>query len=294
MNPVEDGENVRPRSTLKDVAEDFYYADSEEKEKVTPAKKGRPRRKLKPVEEFFIVLCRLRRSFSERHLAHLYGVAQSTISRLFVPWINFMYLKFGQVCIWPSKSVVQTTMPADFKGKFPSTRVIIDCTEVCCEMPSSLLLNSELFSSYKSHVTLKGLVGIAPSGGITFISQLYTGSISDREIVLRSGILSQSFDDGDSEMADKGFQIQDILPLDVNLTIPPFLGSDAQMSPEDVVRTQQIASLRIHVERAINKIKNFRIWNGVVPLSLFSVVNQMWTVCTFLCNTQDLLISSIT
>ena len=143
----------------------------DEEENITPVKKGRPR-KLKPVEEFFMVLCRLRRGFSERHLAHLYGVAQSTISRLFVPWINFMYLKFSQVCIWPSKSVVQATMPADFKEKFPSTRVIIDCTEVFCEMPSSLLLNSELFSSYKNHVTLKGLVGMAPSGGITFCSQL--------------------------------------------------------------------------------------------------------------------------
>ena len=224
MNPGEDGENIRPRrkSTSKDVPEDFYDADSEEKEYVTPAKKGR-QRKLKPVEEFFIVLCRLRRGFSERHLARLYGVAQSTIGRLFVPWINFMYLKFGQVCIWPSNSVVQATMPADFKEKFPSMRVIIDCTEVFFEMPSSLLLNSELFfSSYKNHVTLKGLVGIAPSGGITFVSQLYTGSISDREIVLQSGILSQSFDDGNSVMADKGFQIQDILPLGVDLNIPPF------------------------------------------------------------------------
>ena len=75
-------------------------------------------------------------------------------------------------------------MPADFKEKFSITRVIIDCTEVRCEMPSSFLLNSELFSSYKNHVTLKGLVGIAISGAITFISQLYTISISDREIVI--------------------------------------------------------------------------------------------------------------
>ena len=202
-----------------------------------------------------------------------------------------MYLKFGQVCFWPSKEVIQKTMPADFKEKFPSTRIVIDCTEVFCEMPSSLLLNSELFSSYKNHVTLKGLVGTSPSGAITFVSQLYTGSISDREIVLRSGLLSQAFDDGDSVMADKGFQIQDILPLGVSLNIPPFLGGNSQMSAEDVVRTQQIASVRIHVERAINKIKNFRIWEGVVPLSLFGVVNQMWTVCAFLCNTQDPLIS---
>ena len=50
-----------------------------------------------------------------------------------------------------------------------------------------------------------------PSDAITFISQLYTGSISDREIVLRSSLLSQKFEDGESVMADKGFQIQDIL-----------------------------------------------------------------------------------
>ncbi|XP_068742098.1 uncharacterized protein [Montipora capricornis] len=178
-------------------------------------------------------------------------------------------------------------MPADFKEKFPTTRVIIDCTEVRCEMPSSLLLNSELFSSYKNNVTLKGLVGIAPSGAITFISQLYTGSISDREIVIRSGFLSQKFENSDTVMADKGFQIADILPLGVKLNIPPFLGANTQMSAKDVVRTQQIAGLRIHVERAINKIKNFLIWKGEIPLSLFSVVNQMWSVCLFVQYTRS-------
>ena len=290
LNPGDDCENIRPRSSVTDVPEDFYDSDSDDEGNFQPTKRGRPR-KLKPLDEFFIVLCRLRRGFSEKHLAHLYGVAQSTISRIFIPWINYMYLKFGQICIWPSKEVVQATMPADFKEKFPTTRVIIDCTEVRCEMPSSLLLNSELFSSYKNHVTLKGLVGIAPSGAITFISQLYTGSMSDREIVTRSGFLSQAFENGDTVMADKGFTIEDILPLGVKLNIPPFLGANAQMSAEDVIRTQQIAGLRIHVERAINKIKNFLVWKGEIPLSLFSVVNQMWSVCAFLCNAQDPLIS---
>ena len=74
-----------------------------------------------------------------------------------------------------------------------------------------------------------------PSDAITFISQLYTGSISDREIVLRCGLLSQKFEDGESVMADKVFQIQDILPLGVKLYIPPFLGRNSQMSAEDVI-----------------------------------------------------------
>ena len=61
------------------------------------------------------------------------------------------------------------------------------------------------------------------------------------------------------------------------------------MSAEDVIHTQQIASVRIHVERAINRIKNYKIWSGVVPLSSFG--NQMSSICAFLCNTQDKLIS---
>ena len=45
-------------------------------------------------------------------------------------------------------------------------------------------------------------------------------------------------------MADKGFTIEDLLPLGVSLNIPPFLGQAQQMSPEDVVKTQVIAALR--------------------------------------------------
>ena len=183
-------------------------------------------------------------------------------------------------------------MPEDFKAKYPSTRVIIDCTEVRCEMPSSLLLNSELFSSYKHHTTLKALVGISPKGFFTFIGQLYTGSVSDREIVERSGFLNLLFSKGDTVMADRGFTIDDILPLGVSLNIPPFLGMSDQMSAEDVIATQEIASLRIHVERAINKVKNFHIFDGVIPLSYFGVVNQMWGVCTMLCNMHNPIISA--
>ena len=94
-----------------------------------------------------------------------------------------MYLKLGRLNIWPSRRLVDETMPDDFKAKYPSTKVIIDCTEIRCEMPRSLLLNSELFNSYKHHTTLKGLVRILPKGSLTFIEQLYTSSISEREMV---------------------------------------------------------------------------------------------------------------
>ena len=183
LNPGENGQNIRYwRSTNKKVHGHHYGGDNQKN------KPGR-KRTLKPEDEFFLVMCRLRQGFNEAHLAFLFGISQPTVSRIFVSWINFMYLRFGTINIWPNREEVDKTMPEDFKSKYPKTRVILDCTEIKCQIESSLLLNSRLLSSYKNHTTLKGLIGIALSGAITFISELYAGSISDREIVERSGIL---------------------------------------------------------------------------------------------------------
>ncbi len=51
-----------------------------------------------------------------------------------------------------------------------------------CQSPSSLTLQSDVFLSYKNTTTFKGLTGIAPCGAVIFVSSLYTGSISDREL----------------------------------------------------------------------------------------------------------------
>ena len=78
--------------------------------------------------------------------------------------------------------------------------------------PSSLTIQSSLFSHYKYHVTYKGLVGIAPSGRITVISELCDRSISDVEIVQGCGILEKDLkDESDSLMADKGFTVENLL-----------------------------------------------------------------------------------
>ncbi|PFX20477.1 hypothetical protein AWC38_SpisGene15079 [Stylophora pistillata] len=161
------------------------------------------------------------------------------------------------------RETIDKAMPQSFKDKYPKTRVIIDGTEIKCQTPSSLVLHSETYSSYKSHAIFKGVIGIAPSGHITFISQLYAGSISDRELTVRSGLLNLPFSQGDVVMADKGFTISDLLePIGVGLNIPPFLGLQSQQTPSEVIATQEIESERIQVERAINPkfLFNFCKW----------------------------------
>ena len=58
--------------------------------------------------------------------------------------------------------------------------------ELCTEIRSCLALQSQLYSSYKSRKTLTDLIGISPNGSIYFVSELWSGPISDRELVIKS------------------------------------------------------------------------------------------------------------
>ena len=156
--------------------------------------------------------------------------------------------------------------------------------------------HSESYSTYKSHTTLKCLIGVDPKGGVMFVSQLYEGSISDKQIVQRSGFLEilrkkviiGEILKGDSVMADKGFDIhEDLNVLGLKLNIPPFLKDKVGFTEDDVIKTQTIARHRIHVERAIGKIRRYRIFNSVIPITMLGSINQLWTVSCILSNFQN-------
>ena len=73
-------------------------------------------------------------------------------------------------------------------------------------MLKALVLNSQLYFSYKSRNTFKGFIGMAPSGHVTFISPLYTDGMFDVEVINECRLLD-SLEEGDSVMADKGFTL---------------------------------------------------------------------------------------
>ena len=117
-------------------------------------------------------------------------------------------------------------------------------------------------------------------------SQLYDGSISDKEIVNRSEFLKKElWSDGDSVMADRGFTIHNELArVGVSLNIPAFLGGRDYLTKAEVKASQIIASVRIHVEKAIQRIETYSIIRNEIPLTLHGSINQIWTVISLLTN----------
>ena len=104
----------------------------------------------------------------------------------FKKWISLLYLRLARLPPWPFWEDVKASMAECFRANYPDTFIVSDATELCAEIRSCLALQSQLYSSYKSHTTLKDLIGISPNGSIYFVSELWSASISDRELVIKS------------------------------------------------------------------------------------------------------------
>ena len=90
---------------------------------------------------------------------------------------------------------------------------------------------------------------------------------------------------GISIIADRGFTIKDKLKeLNIELNLPSFMEGRKQLPAEEVQEGRKIASLRIHVERAIGRIKTFFILKETIPISLACLTNQTVYVYAFLAN----------
>ncbi|XP_062577471.1 uncharacterized protein LOC134239316 [Saccostrea cucullata] len=258
-------------------------------------RKTGPKRKLSRYQEFLLTLIRLRMTLTNFVLADLFAVSSSRVSQIFTTWINYMAIIFSPLIKWPSQEVIKKFRPRSFKLKFPNVTSIIDCTEFFIMRPWNPTAQSQTFSTYKQHNTFKALVSISPSGAITFVSNLWGGNVSDRHITKECGFLD-IVRPGDEIMADRGFVIRDLLlKKRAKLIIPPFTrkcawGKGKHLSASDIIKTKNIAHFRIHVERAIGRLKTFQILSNTMPLNLKHVANQILTVCAFLCNLQKPLV----
>ncbi|XP_057299016.1 uncharacterized protein LOC130629707 [Hydractinia symbiolongicarpus] len=152
------------------------------------------------------------------------------------------------------------------------------------EKPSLAKAQAQTYSSYKSKNTWKKLLSITPCGTISFISKCYGGCASDWYITETCGIL-EKINPGDNLMADKGFNISDLLVgRGSKLIIPPFLKDKIRFTRKNCNRTSNIAKARIHVERAIARIKDFRILQGAIPVTMKDLLDDIFVICAAITN----------
>lgn len=248
--------------------------------------------KLNLQDQILIALMKLRHNFTHTDLAYRFNVSTATITNVVVTFIHLfhdvLFVKLmGRI---PKHSKNRSCLP-NCANTFTNCRIILDCTEVFSAVPQHLMKHQKIAYSANTHrSTLKALVGVAPNGVITYASNLFPGSTSDKIIVKSCEILDQ-MEPGDLILTAKGLLIKDILPNGVTVNAPPYLSTE-QITPEQVRRIECIARATIHVERAIKRMKSYKILS-FIPAEMFKYSTIIFKTVAALTNLQYPLIKEV-
>uniref|UniRef100_A0A3P9AYL6 THAP-type domain-containing protein n=1 Tax=Maylandia zebra TaxID=106582 RepID=A0A3P9AYL6_9CICH len=241
-------------------------------------------------DQVLMTLMKLKSNRVIGDLSRQFHISQSMASKIISHWLDKLEEVLRPLIPWLPKETIQATMPEAFKKNFPNSTCIIDCSETLLQKPRNLGSRGESYSHYYSHNTVKYLVAVAPCGLIMFVSAAYGGRCSDKFITMDSGILTY-LKPGDEVMADRGFTIKDLLfERKVRLVIPAFTKKRRQLTEEQVTYTRRIANVRIHVERAIRRLKVYKILSQIVPISMAPKVDKILRICAALVNLREDLI----
>jgi hypothetical protein len=172
---------------------------------------------------------RLRRRPTLLTLCTTFGISTGNGSNIFITWVLFLEREMEFLLNFSTLIHMEgLRRPKVYKDmKYYHLRGIIDCTEFYIEKPSWPSSQRRTYSQYKSYNTVKLLVSLSPICHFNFVSKLFSGSISDKEIVRKSVFLDQ-IEPNDCIMADKGFNIQDLLVLCGARLIAPSTHNDEE------------------------------------------------------------------
>ena len=241
-------------------------------------------------EMLTLCLMKLKTGLPFSFLAPLFSISKKTCIKYFKIMIDIMYLITKNLIRWPTRREIMNTTPQCFHN-YPNTRVILDCSEVYIEKLNCIDCRVKTYSFYYSGQTLKFLVGIASSGKIIFISRAYGGRASDKFITNDSGLLDL-LEENDGVMVDKGFQIEEeVADRGCKIIQPPFLKDRDKFTPREGIENVDVARVRVHVERAIQRIKVFKILSTDLPRNLLHEADKILVVICGLVNLQSPIIA---
>lgn len=202
---------------------------------------------------------------------------------------------FQNVIYLPSLLDIKRNQPLSFKIRFSNVCLLIDAFEIEIQKPHNSQRQAQTWSQYKSANTIKYLIGSTPNGYISFVSKGFGGMISDKALVEKSGFIDW-IPHNALIMADRGFkEIEALLTIkNVKLLRPPSVLASTKPTKDDVIKTKVVASLRVHIERVIRRVREFKLLkpHSVVSHKHVGYLNHIVLIACGLINLQSEIIKS--
>lgn len=238
-------------------------------------------------DQILLTLTKLRRNMPFYLMEVYWGLSSRSICRIFANMIRvlhgFLWLGLIKKDGVPKVEKNLPYLPEAFL-KLKNCRLILDCFDAQIHVPKSLGLNRASFSYYRNIHSFKYLLGISPTGLVSFISEPFGGRAPDDVICDASGVWD-IFEPGDLALVDKGFRAK-LAPSHIEVKAPTFkTRSMKKLKLSQLLTSKEISKLRSHVERAVQRVKMFKIIHSI-PYQYRSKMKIIVELCAALVNFQ--------
>lgn len=228
-------------------------------------------------DRVILVLVKLKQNLSFAAIGTLFRIHAATVANYFSYTVQILS-NFLQIFVYmPCKEEIRKNIPQCFRG-FSNVTIILDCTEVPLGTLHCLNCRIATYSQYKSTRTAKFMIGVTPAGLISFRSKAYSGKSSDKFIFNAEKLIEQLYPHLDEVMVDKGFMIENELSSKgIKLHRPPFMKNN-RLSPSEAYLNETIAKARVHVDRIMQRIKTFAIFQDTLEVYMLGYTDEMMSI----------------
>lgn len=244
----------------------------------------------------YLTLYKIRTNDSFEKIGDLFNLSKAYVSKIFKRHVIILSKLLKELITWPDKMSIKKNLPISFRVTFSKVQSIIDCLEIEIEKPSSAKQQALTWSEYKKCNTVKYLISSTPDGLINFVSSGYGGRISDVNLFENCGFLDV-LPENTVVMADRGFKKIETSLHKKNCTLvrPPSVVNKEQMTRDDVLLTKRIASVRIHIERVIKRVRDFKMLSphATVNKDLIQQLDNIIIIACAIINLQKSIIKQI-
>ena len=125
-------------------------------------------KKLSLLDHVLIVLMKIMLALLLQDIAYRFYVKAATISQMWRTFVPFISKCLKNFIVWSDWGPARRTLPKYLEKKFCDCICIMDCSEILIERPKNLISHAKNWSNYKYNNTIKYLVGITPTGLVTW------------------------------------------------------------------------------------------------------------------------------
>jgi transposase len=216
---------------------------------------------LKGRDQVLLTVVWLRQYPTHQVLGYLFGVSDSTVSRVIARLLPVLEQAGRDTMRLPDPGRKRRRSLPELLSDTPELAVVIDSFEQRVQRPKVAGERDDWYSHKKRSHTLKSQIAVdEDTGHVVDVSASVKGRTHDLTLLKQSGLLAR-LPEGVGGIGDLAFQgIRDLHPLAACPRKKP-RGKDKPRPPEDIAYNRAFSQRRIVVENTINRLRRYQALN---------------------------------